>query len=166
MAGAVAGATTGTLYFGGRNVTISEGAFLDLTLYRKASSATTGGTSVQNIGTLTLDGTIRIYYPETGISVEAGDSVVLWKDVKTVKGTPQLESTVIDATRGLLWDTTDLVRGILRVAYDPTIIPTSILAPRTPRTSDDELYDLQGRRVSEPAPKGIYIRRGKTVVIK
>lgn len=170
MAGATAGAISGTLYFGGRNVTISEGAFLDLTFYRKASSATTGGTSVQNIGTLTLDGTIRIYYPETGISVEAGDSVVLWKDVASVKGTPRLETTVIDAARGLAWDTTDLARGILRVVYDPTIIPTSILAPRTsnlvPLTSDDALYDLQGRRVSEPAPKGIYIRRGKTVVIK
>ena len=31
---------------------------------------------------------------------------------------------------------------------------------------DDALYDLQGRRVSETAPKGIYIRRGRRIVIK
>jgi hypothetical protein len=31
---------------------------------------------------------------------------------------------------------------------------------------NNEWYDLQGRRVSQPTKKGLYIRNGKKVVVK
>ena len=163
LAGPTPGAQQGVLYFGGKNVTISEGAFLEFSFYRKASSVVTGGTSIQNIGTLNIDGTIRIYLPEAGLQVNPGDSVVLWKDVKTVTGTPKLETTLIDGAKGLYWDTTDIKRGVLRVISGPTGID---LTTNDERGTTNDLYDLRGRRVDAQPRQGIYIRRGKKVVIK
>ena len=163
LAGPTPGAQQGVLYFGGKNVTISEGAFLEFSIYRRATSAVTGGTSIQNIGTLNIDGTIRIYLPEAGLQVNPGDSVVLWKDVKTVTGTPKLETTLIDGAKGLYWDTTDIKRGVLRVISGPTGID---MTTNDERGTTNDLYDLRGRRVDAQPRQGIYIRRGKKVVIK
>jgi len=43
---------------------------------------------------------------------------------------------------------------------------TTGIEPITPQTDTDEYFDLQGRRISKPTSKGIYIKNGKKVTIK
>lgn len=105
--------TVGTMGFGNKNVTFGRNSVLRLGIAKAATATSTGGTSIKNIGTLTMNGTVSLYY-SASCSLAVGDSVVLWQ-AKTVTGTPVLESEVIDAAKGLYWDTTDLLKGILRV---------------------------------------------------
>ena len=90
--------------------------------------------------------------------------VYLWTDVTTVTGTPVLdeESVIIDAEKGLYWDTTDIASGILRVAYDPTVGIRSLSADGKPQT----IYTLDGRKVNETRPGQIYIINGRKVLVK
>ena len=93
-----------------------------------------------------------------------GDYIELWKDVTTVTGTPVLdsESVVINAERGLYWDTTDIAKGLLRVAYDPTVSIRGIAASdiATP------VYTLDGRRVTQPRSGHVYIINGHKIIVK
>lgn len=44
--------------------------------------------------------------------------------------------------------------------------PTGIAPVHLTAPTDDRLYDLQGRRVEAPAEKGIYLKRGKKMILK
>lgn len=111
--GASSSTTTGQLDFGGGNVSISKGAFLQIGVGRAATDKVTGTTALLNIKTLTINGTIQLHY-SSSLNLAVGDSVVLWKDVTKVSGTPVLESKYI--AEGLYWDDSELVaKGILRV---------------------------------------------------
>jgi hypothetical protein len=44
--------------------------------------------------------------------------------------------------------------------------PTAIDSIATDNAGDNVIYDLQGRRVTTPAKKGMYIVNGKKVVMK
>jgi autotransporter-associated beta strand protein len=102
-------ATIGKIDFGAKNVTVSKGAVVALGIY-----STTSYTSLQNINKLTMDGTIRLQW--TSWLPVAGDSITLFQNVLTFAGTPVLENMVVDASKGLYWDTADLAtKGILRV---------------------------------------------------
>lgn len=108
--GTSATATTGTIDFGGKNVTISKDAVVDLGIYSPQVY-----TTLQNINKLTLNGSIRLHW-STSWTPALGDSLQLFQNVVTFAGTPILESHVIDAANGLYWDTSDLAtKGILRV---------------------------------------------------
>ena len=50
-------------------------------------------------------------------------------------------------------------------ADNPTYVPTSITTAKTADSTDDSIYDMQGRRVSTPV-KGLYIKNNKKVFIK
>ena len=161
LVGNIEKATTGQIDFGGKNVTFSSGSTLRLGVSRCASSRTTGGTSIQNINRLTINGTISLYIPE-GHTLALGDSVLLWKDVTTVSGTPKLESQVIDAGQGLFWDITDMAQGILRVTDE---VPASIGGLPSTDNDNEATYDLSGRRINaNEATKGIIIRGKKKVL--
>lgn len=162
--GNTATATTGIINFNNKNVTFAKGSFLQLGIHRAATATITGGTSLRNINKLTMNGTIQLHYSASFVPAE-GDSVVLWK-ATTFAGTPVLENDTIDAEKGLFWDTTDLNRGILRVIYkQPTAIRNILMDE-----SSDAVYDLNGRKVADALTahlrKGIYIYRGKKIVVK
>lgn len=163
--GSTAIATTGLMDFGGKNVTLAPGSTLHLGARRPATAYNTGYTSLQNIGTLTINAAIEIYV-SSAHTLTSGDSIVIWKNVTTVKGTPTLATNVIDAEQGLYWDATDLSKGILRVTNH---VPAGINDIRHKREDHSDVYDLNGRRVADdPAHirKGIYIRNGKKIVVK
>lgn len=143
---------TGAFYFGGKNVNFQEGSILELGINSPATTTSTGGTSIQNIGQLTINATIRLYYPEAGTTLAVGDSIVLWKNVTKVAGKPVLESDVIDGGKGLYWDTTDLNRGILRVIQ-------GVVNGISMATADSKqgIYDLRGNQLATP-------RRGLNII--
>ena len=157
--------TSGRMDFGGNNVTFSTGSILQLGANGPAAESTTGCTCLQNIGTLTMNGNIEIFVPESH-TLSAGDSIVVWKNVTTVKGTPVLVNEVIDPERGLCWDSSDLANGILRVLFDPTGI-------QLVRSSDEDspapVFDLNGCRVADEftdhLQRGIYLYKGKKIVV-
>jgi autotransporter-associated beta strand protein len=153
LIGATETTVTGNLFFGGKNLTVNEGAVVEFGINRKANLTNTGGTCIQNVNRLTINGTIRIHYPDAGTSLVVGDSVLLWKDVTTVAGTPKLESEIISIADGLFWDTTDLARGILRVTSQ---VPTSLRSTFA-ATTEEAVYDARGNRLAT-------LRRGLNII--
>jgi hypothetical protein len=43
---------------------------------------------------------------------------------------------------------------------------TTSIRTITDNPSDDKWYDLNGRRISTPTKKGLYIKNGKKVIVK
>ncbi len=165
IVGASDTAISGVIDFGGKNVTIASGATLHLTVNRCATATTTGGTALQNVGTLTMHGTIDLSIPESN-TLAVGDSILLWKEVKTLKGTPQLGNYYI--VPGLFWDDKDLAQGILRVT---DVAPDGIHDLQNDgiansNSSDHKFYDLQGRPVTNPRRGQTYIIQGRKVLMK
>ena len=72
-----------------------------------------------------MSGTIDIHVPEYH-TLNVGDSILLWKNVGSVIGTPVLKTVVFDEARGLYWDTTDIAAGILRVAQSEQYPPGDV----------------------------------------
>ena len=144
--GSTALAYTGQMDFGGGNLTINKGATLHVTARRGASGSITGCTHLQNIGKLTMNGAVEVAV-QTSNSLAVGDSILLWKDVTTMTGTPTLATYVIDEANGLYWDDSDIKQGILRVTDE---IPSGISHARNARNarSVENYYDLAGRKVS------------------
>jgi len=168
--GAIATSTAGYIDFGAKDVTIESGAILDMGLSSAAATnssgvlSTTGGTYIQNIHKLTLNGTIRLHYSTSFANdVKVGDYIVLWKDVSTVAGTPVLESEIIDAEKGLFWDTKDIAQGILRIT---DVVPVSIRSMAADEGRQSDIYTLDGRRVTEPHRGQMYIINGRKVMVK
>ena len=149
----------GNIDFGGKNVTMAAGSILQLTAYRDATANGTSGTYLQNIGTLNMNATIRLTIPENH-SLQAGNTVVLWKDVTTQRGTPVLENHYI--SEGLYWDDTELSNGILHVT---DMAPVGI-HDLSDAISNSAIYDLQGRRVTTPRHGQTYIIQGRKVLVK
>ncbi len=161
--GAVTTSTTGQINFGNKNVTFNAGSTLRLGIRRAATASATGGTSIQNISKLTMNGTISIFFSGEP-TLEAGDEVILWK-ADNFTGNPTLESIVVSAEKGLVWDTSRLQEGVLVVAYDPATAIRSIRGNQT----TDAVYTLDGRLAGiDPSDlkPGIYIRGGKKFVVK
>ena len=164
IVGVLDNSASGVINFGGKNVTFNDGSTLLLNMRRGATSSITGGTSIQNIGTLTMNGTVEVNVTSS-FTAEVGDSVILWKATKML-GTPKLASAIIDVEKGLFWDDTDIAKGILRVT---NVAPVGIANVY----SNDEnatIYTISGRRVSTTNPKllqpGIYIRNGRKFIVR
>ncbi|MBP5770652.1 MAG: autotransporter-associated beta strand repeat-containing protein [Bacteroidaceae bacterium] len=163
LVGTSATATTGVMNFGGKNVNFISGSQLQLGIARAATSTATGGSSIQNINRLTMNATIQLHY-SSGIAdnLAVGDSVVLWRNVTTVTGTPKLGNYVIDAAKGLYWDDTDIAKGILRVT---DAVPVAIRSLRGEDKKADA-YTLDGRRVSTPRRGQVYVIGGRKVLLR
>ena len=156
--GKAATPTSGSLYFGNKNVTIGETGRLVIMTGGSNSTA-----SIEDIATLTVNGTITIVAVE-GNTLQVGDEIRLWPATVNFAGTPQF-----DMQGGIIWDTARIGEGVLVVKEISTGIN-----PAFADTDPQNVYDLQGRLVrrqatatsTEGLPAGIYVRGGRKVVIK
>ena len=163
--GTSATATVGLIDFGGKNVTMAKNSILEVGINRAATETATGGTSLQNIGKLTINATVKLHYSSTFVeNIKEGDEVRLWADVTSVSGTPVLdeESYIVDAARGLYWDATDIAKGILRVTKT---VPVGIAAVPA-ATSAADRYTIDGRRTNATRRGQVYVVGNRKVLVK
>ncbi|MBP5387122.1 MAG: hypothetical protein J6Y97_07025, partial [Prevotella sp.] len=159
--GNTASSYIGTLYFGNKDVTFASGSVLQLTVRQCASSSYSGGTSIDNVNTLTINGTLRVNLASNH-TLQAGDSIRLWKANK-LAGTPTIE-----LPDGIEWDIDRLSEGLLFVKS----VSDGIVPLRYVRSESNDIYDLNGRLVRKDAttteglPSGIYVRRGRKIVVR
>ncbi len=148
--GNTATSTTGILDFGSKNVTVAKGAVVEMGIYSAQSY-----TTLQHINLFTMNGTIRLQW-SNWIPV-LGDSIQLFQNVLTFAGTPTLENMVVDAAKGLYWDTADLAsKGLLRVTNVVGMKDTKASLLKAfvkdgkvfvPGANDVRIYTLKGMRV-------------------
>lgn len=148
---------TGSLNFGTHDVVFLPEGVLQIAANKCATATTNGCTGIEGVGTLTMNGIIRIV-PAANHTLQTGDSIRIWKAQNFV-GTP-----VIESEGGLEWDASRLSEGLLILKG----VNTGIRGVDNRQDDDDErVYDLHGRRVDNLRPgKGIYIYRKKKIVIK
>lgn len=110
--------TTGTIDFGAKSVVLGESSVYDMGIAKCATSATTGGTFIKGIASLTMNGTVKVRLATTYKPAE-GDSIKLW-EATTFSGTPKFELPELPA--GYSWNTSRVAapEGWLTVDYDPT----------------------------------------------
>ena len=158
--GTLEGATTGTLYFNNKAITIAESGVLLIGANQCATATTNGCASLDGVSTLTVNGTIRIVTP-MGHSLQVGDSIRLFK-ADTFKGTP-----MFDFQGNVEWDTSRIAEGLLFVKGIVVGIH-NIVTERTPRN----IYDLRGRLIrtnattTEGLKAGVYVVDGHKFVIR
>ena len=119
--GVTALVSSGVLSFGDKNVTFNQTGDLQVCAGKCATETANGCSALDNIGRLTMNGTVTVNLASNWIFAE-GDSIRLWK-AASFSGAPQLnpESKIIDAAQGLYWDDSRLSEGLLFVAYDPNV---------------------------------------------
>ena len=161
--GSYEGAITGTIYFGGKNVTVNETGVLSISANKCMTTSSNGCTGISDIGSLTFNGTI-VVIPTSINSLQEGDSIRLWTDVTTVSGTPKVEGT-----NGIEWDDSRLIsEGLLFVKK----IQAGIASPFIPQHSTANIYDIHGRMVrrgatsTEGLKPGIYVIEGRKCMVK
>ncbi len=167
--GALANSAIGTLYFGGKNVEFKSGSTLRIGLRRCATATNTGGTSIQDINRLTMNGTISVFLDD-GYEPVDGDSMYVWK-ATTFSGTPEFDLPYVPNMR---WDTSRISEGMLRLVYDPTSIeniPADADAEVTILTVGGAVADTYRASYADvdavfqsnaSVPSGIYMLRIKT----
>jgi hypothetical protein len=161
--GSYNGAFSGTLFFGGKNVTLNQSAVFVVGTNKCATASANGCTTLQNIGTLTINGTIRIE-PVSSNTLAVGDSIRLWSNVTKFVGTPTIEGT-----NGIEWDASRISEGLLFVKSIATGIKPQIADTKT---QIGNIYDLRGRLVRQSATSteglkpGIYVIEGRKFVVK
>jgi hypothetical protein len=112
--------------------------------------------NLADIGTLTMNGTIRII----ASGLKAGSTIQLWTADK-MSGKPQF-----DLPAGYEWDTSRISEGLLIVkGIDTTtgIGDAARLNDNVQTTNDKPRYNLSGQRVGQDY-KGIIIVGGKKIV--
>ena len=159
--GASATAYTGTLFFGGKNVTFNANSVYEVKAHQCATSYSSGCTTISDIGTLTMNGVLRVTVTTTH-TLSPGDSIRVWS-AQAMNGTP-----ILDLQSGIEWDTSCLSEGLLFVVS----VSDGIDSINMPRTDTNDLYDLSGRLIRKNAtsmeglPAGIYVRNGRKIVVK
>ena len=115
-----------------------------------------------------MNGTIRLQW--SSWTPAEGDSIQLFQNVLTFAGTPVMESTVVDAEKGLYWDTSNLAsKGFLRVTATPNgigeinaqlsnvyVVEGKVYVPGA---NDIRIYTLDGVYINPDSrlSKGVYI---------
>ena len=152
--------TLNSMYFASKPVSVNEGGVLEFNVSGCATESTNGGTSMEGITTLTVNGTIRIV-PSATNTLKVGDSIRIFR-ANTFAGTPMFEML-----NGITWDTSRISEGLLFVKAIEAGID-SIVSEQSPAN----IYDLRGRLVranavtTEGLAPGIYVSRGRKFVIK
>ncbi len=158
--------TSGTLKFNGRNVVINNGATLRFYIGSRSLY-----TKLTDVGSLSLRGTLKVEVRE-GATLEEGDEFQLWTSNSTNTST----TTVFELDSiggGLVWDTSNIESGILRVVKDGTAIEAidadKLLQCVIYNANGVECvrymcrYDEVATRLSEQGlPKGVYVVRMAT----
>jgi autotransporter-associated beta strand protein len=161
--GSYNGAFSGTLFFSGKNVTLNQSAVYIVGTNKCATASANGCTALQNIGTLTINGTIRIE-PVSSNTLAVGDSIRLWSNVTKFVGTPTVEGT-----NGIDWDDSRISEGLLFVKSIATDIKPQFADVKS---QIGNIYDLRGRLVRKSATSteglkpGIYVIEGRKFVVK
>ena len=145
QAGSTATAYTGTIDFGGKNLTMAATSRLLLGL-RSANTKedVASGSSISNINALTINGTIAPYLYASYQPTE-GDEFRLWTQVNRFLGTPSFELPEIheckkdDNIYSIVWDTSLIDQGILKIASVQNL-GTGIQAPQM---AEDEQVEVQ-----------------------
>jgi len=106
--GKSATAYTGTIDFGGKNLTINNSGILKVCARMCTTTRSRGCTSLSNINKLSLSGTIEVVLSAFQ-NLSAGDSIRIF-DCKLLSGTPKLK-----LPRQFLWDTSRIREGLLFV---------------------------------------------------
>ena len=158
--GSSATATVGKLCFSDKNVTIGTTGILVI-----RATANNQCTTIENIGTLTINGTICIE-PTEAHTLQVGDEIRLWPATTKLAGEPKF-----DMQGGITWDTSRISEGVIFVTAINTGINPQI---SNLNSQSSNLYDLRGRLVrrqttatsTEGLPAGIYIRGGKKIVVR
>ena len=159
--GASATSYNGTLFFGGKNLTFSENSVYEVKAHQTATAYSSGCTTIADIGTLTMNGLLRVTVT-TNHTLTAGDSIRVWS-AESMNGTP-----ILDLQPGIEWDTSRLAEGWLYVVS----VSDGINYITMPRTDTNDLYDLSGRLVRKNAtstqglPPGVYVRNGRKIVVR
>ena len=158
--GLLEGATTGSIIFNQKTVTIGETGILVVGTNKCATATVNGCTSIQGISNLTINGTIRIQ-PSANNTLQVGDSIRIFV-ANTFAGAPRFEML-----GGIEWDTSRLAEGLLFVkAIDAAV--AAIVSQQQPAN----IYDVRGRLVrpnatsTEGLAPGVYISRGRKFVVK
>ncbi|MBO4315854.1 MAG: hypothetical protein J5867_07840, partial [Prevotella sp.] len=132
-------------------------------------------TAIKQINRLAMNGTIVVSLYKN-YKPEVGDSIVLW-EATTFVGSPKFElpesyevtdsETGMTTTYALEWDTSDISKGILRVAG-----VTNAIGKLEMDASSDDVYNLQGQLVRKAAttlkglPQGVYLWHGRKIIMK
>lgn len=155
------GTTTGSLIFNNKNVTINQSGVLVVTTKRGATDIINGCPCLEGISKMTLNGTVRIIVADDH-SLQPGDCIRLFK-ANSFAGTPRF-----DMQGGVTWDTSRISEGLLFVKS----VPDAIASTRVSSQNPADIYDTMGRLVRSRAtttaglPAGVYMIRGKKVVVK
>ena len=104
--------------FGEKNVTFNESSVYNVVMSRCATATNTGGTYIEGINKLTMNGTIKVRLSESYVPKE-GDSLIVWK-AATFAGTPKFDLPELGI--GYYWDTTHIAEGKLIIGYDANSI--------------------------------------------
>jgi autotransporter-associated beta strand protein len=109
--------TTGTMDFGGKNVTFGTASVYDMAINRCATTTSTGGTFIKGIASLRMNGTVKVRLSSTYNPAE-GDSIKLW-EATSFMGTPKFD--LPELPLGYSWNTSRAAapEGWLTVEYDP-----------------------------------------------
>ena len=157
---------SGQLYFGQKNVTIGSTGVYEVKAKKCATATDPGCTSICDVGTLTINGTIRVTVAETH-TLKAGDSIRIFK-ASALSGTP-----ILDLQPGIVWDDSRISEGLLFIVS----VSDGIALPTTVRHNTGDIYDIHGRIIrqsdtngvpasTEGLPAGIYIRNGRKIIVK
>lgn len=162
--GSSALATTGSMNFGNKNVTMGGKSAIILSI-RKATSdvGKYAGSGIEGINTLkfTSGAKIVLNIIDTYEPV-VGDEFRIFNEVKSVSGTP-----VIECNRdGFVFDTSRISEGIIVLkSYDP--VADEIQSISLDDLDNATIYTLTGVRINgRPSVKGLYIVNGKKAYIK
>ena len=107
--------TSGTLRLNGHNVTVADGGTLRFYIGSRSLY-----TKLTDVGSMSLRGILKVQVRE-GVALQEGDEFQLWTSSSTRTSTTTVfELDSIGA--GLVWDTSDIESGILRVVKEGTAI--------------------------------------------
>jgi hypothetical protein len=112
--GSSATSTLGSMYFNNKNVTFASGSTYKVALRRCATASNNGGTSIEDINRLTVNGTIEVLLAESYEPV-AGDSMRIWI-CKSFSGTPEFALPAL--ANGFKWNTSRISEGVLFIDED------------------------------------------------
>jgi len=110
--------TSGKLSFSDKNVTFNESSVYNVAMNRCATASNTGGTCLEGIGKLTMNGTVQVRLSDSYVPKD-GDSLIVWK-AASFAGTPKFDLPTLPV--GYYWDTTRIAEGKLFVGYDPSSV--------------------------------------------
>ena len=174
--GETAASTSGSINFGGKNVSVSETGKIVIGLRKSADGSEINNTHLKNIGTLKLAAgtTIGAYISRRNMNMLTTDEATpdifyVWTDVQNVNIAGNLNFDLPELNENNYWDTSRINEGILYVRYkDPTGI-NAIAASEsvsvevvnangiTVETFICPMNDVSATFAKLSLPKGIYL---------